>query len=407
MKRTARTHMPQVAVLLESSQGISRAMLLGILDYVRVYGPWSLNIAAGGTSDLKVPDLRRWRGTGIIGRVTTDAVARDILASRLPAVLFNPGDIYLAPSHPISKYSRTHCDSRAVGALAAEYYLGKAFPHFAFVGEVAGANWSRWRQEAFAARLGADGKPCHLYPLPPPAASAWEAERARLCAWLKRLPKPVALFAANDNRARQVLDACLIAGIAVPYEAAVLGVNDDILICETCIPPLSSIAVDGQKAGYEAARLLDDLMRRSVRSRQVMTYGPTGVVSRASTETLHVADKLVIRALEFIRINGGLTIRVTDVAAHLGVTCRWAEMRFQQALGQSIRATIQQARMVTVRALLEETGLSFGEISARCGFSQPHHLCTVFKRQFGMTMSAFRARKGLTPPPLLFPAPEK
>lgn len=390
--------MPQVAVLLESSQGISRMMLLGILNYVRVYGPWSLNIAAGGTSDLKVPDLRLWKGTGIIGRVTTDTVARDILASKLPAVLFNPGDTYLAPSHPISRYSRTHCDSPAIGTLAAEYYLGKAFEHFAFVGDVAGSNWSRWRQEAFAARLVTAGKPCHTYPLPPKKSSGWETERVRLCAWLKKLPKPVALFAANDNRARQVLDACLIGGISVPYEAAVLGVNNDILICETCIPALSSIAVDGEKAGYEAARLLDDLMRRSVRSRQIVTYGPTGVVSRASTDTLHVTDKLVIRALEFIRINGGLTIRVSDVANHLGVTCRWAELRFQQSLGRSIHNTIQHARMTTVCAMLKETSLAFSEISRRCGFAQPNHLCTIFKQQFGMTMSAYRhdGNKGRT-----------
>jgi AraC-like DNA-binding protein len=272
-------------------------MLLGILNYVRVYGPWSLNIAAGGTSDLKVPDLRLWKGTGIIGRVTTDTVARDILASKLPAVLFNPGDTYLAPSHPISRYSRTHCDSPAIGTLAAEYYLGKAFEHFAFVGDVAGSNWSRWRQEAFAARLVTAGKPCHTYPLPPKKSSGWETERVRLCAWLKKLPKPVALFAANDNRARQVLDACLI---------------------------------------------------------------------------------------------GGLTIRVSDVASHLGVTCRWAELRFQQSLGRSIHDTIQHARMTTVCAMLKETRLAFSEISRRCGFAQPNHLCTIFKQQFGMTMSEYR-----------------
>jgi hypothetical protein len=121
-----------------------------------------------------------------------------------------------------------------------------------------------------------------------------------------------------------VLDACLVAGVAVPYEATVLGVNNDVLVCETCIPPLSSIAVDAEKAGFEAARILDELMRRSSRRQQIVTYGPTGVVSRASTDTLQVEDRLVIRALEFIRINAGLGIRASDVAEHLGVTQRWS-----------------------------------------------------------------------------------
>jgi len=202
----------------------------------------------------------------------------------------------------------------------------------------------------------------------------------------------VAIFAANDNRARQVLDACLVAGIPVPYEAAILGVNNDILVCETCIPPLSSITVDDEKAGYEAARLLDQLIHKTIKGQKIVRYGPTGIVPRASTELVQVNDKLVIRALEFIRINAGLTIRVSDIADHLGVTCRWAEMRFQKTLGTSIMEAIQRARMATICSMLKETNLSFKEISRRCGFSQPHHLCTVFKNELGMTMSKYRSR---------------
>lgn len=395
--------MPQVAVLLESSHGISRAMLQGILKYVRVYGPWSIHIAAGGANDQQVPDAETWKGNGIIGRVPSKKAAQDIVSSKLPAVLFNPEDAYLAPQHPLSRYSRIQCDSHAIGAFAADHYLSKRFSHFAFVGSAAYTNWSRWRQEAYVARLAQAGILCHVYPQPPPELSAWSAERPRLCAWLKKLPKPAALFAANDNRGRQVLDACLVAGIAVPYEAAVLGVNNDALICETCIPNLSSIAVDDERAGYEAAGLLDQLMRRTLKKQTIATYGPIGIVSRASTELLHVDDKLVIRALEFIRINAGLTIRVSDVAGHLGVTCRWAEMRFQQTLGQSVHDTIQKARMTTVCSMLKETALPFAEISKRCGFAQPNHLCAVFKRQFGMTMSDYRTQH--KPSPLLLATP--
>ena len=384
--------MPQVAVLLEASLGISRLMLTGILNYVRVYGPWSLNIAGGGTRDLKLPDLRQWRGSGIIGRATTDAIARDIASAPLPTVLFNPCDAYLAPSHPLSACGRTQSDSPAIGRLAAEYYLGMAFRHFAFVGEVNDINWSAWRREAYIARLKENGQTCHIYPLPPRAKKTWNSERPLLCAWLHTLPKPVAIFAANDLRARQVLDACLIADVAVPYQAAVLGVNNDILICETSIPPLSSIALNAEKAGYEAARMLDDLMNRRPKKRQTFLYGPMGVISRASTETLQVGDKLVIRALEFIRINGGLTIRVSDVAERLNVSSRWVELHFRQTLGYSVHEAIQRARMATVCAMLKDTDISLKAISKKCGISHPNHLCTLFKRQFGSTMSDYRER---------------
>ena len=382
--------MPQVAVLLETSHGISRMMLQGILKYVRVHGPWSIHISAGGTSDLHVPDLRHWKGTGIIGRVTTDAVARAIIASRLPAVLVNPGDAYRAPAHPLSACNRTESDSPAIGRLAAEYTIGRGFVNFAFVGEVTGINWSVGRQNAYVARLKENGHACHIYPLPPKTAREWSAERPRLCDWLRKLPKPVALFAANDPRALQVLDACLIADIAVPYEAAVLGVNNDALICETCIPALSSIALNAELAGYEAARMLDERMRRPNGRHQTFLYGPTAVISRASTESIQVGNRLVIRALEFIRINNGLTIRVSDVAEHLGVSSRWVEQHFQQNLGYSVHSAIQRTRMATVCAMLKETDLPLTAISKRCGFSHPNHLCALFKREFGRTMTAYR-----------------
>ncbi|OGV61042.1 MAG: hypothetical protein A2283_22620 [Lentisphaerae bacterium RIFOXYA12_FULL_48_11] len=367
-------------------------MLQGILKYVRIYGPWSINIAAGGSNDLKVPDTKTWKGSGIIARVPNNKVAHDILTARLPTVIINPPDPYLKRSHPLSVYCRIQCDSHAIGKLAAESFLDNSFANYAFVGEVAGINWSRWRQEAYEKHLAAAGKTCHVFPISSGENPVWSSERERLCTWLKKLPKPAAIFTANDNRARQVLDACLVANIQVPYEVAVLGVNNDILICETCIPPLSSITVDDEKAGYEAARLLDQIMHKAVKGQKIVRYGTTGIVSRASTEVVQVKDKLVIRALEFIRINAGLTIRVSDVADHLGVTRRWAEMRFNKTLGHSIVESIQKARMTTICSMLKETDLSFREISRRCGFSQPHHLCTIFKQQFGVTMSKYRER---------------
>jgi len=200
----------------------------------------------------------------------------------------------------------------------------------------------------------------------------------------------VSPFAANDYRARQVLNACLIAGISVPHEVAVLGVNDDELICETTIPKLSSIAVDAERAGYEAARMLDEQLRGEKTQQQIFTYGPLGVVSRESTETLHVKDHLVIQAMDFIRINRGLIIRVSDVAEYVGVTIRWLEMRFREHLGRSIHDVIHDVRMETVCAMLEETDLSLNSISEKCGFAYTNHLCALFKKRYKITMSEYR-----------------
>ncbi len=382
--------MPQIAVLLESSHGVSRAMLQGLFNYVRIYGPWSLNVIEGGASDQRLPDAKFWKGDGIIARVPNDTAAKAIIASRLPAVLFNPVDAYLDPAHPLAKYCRIQFDSQAIGTLAAEYVLGRTPRHFAFIGHPADINWSRWRRDAFVQRLAEAGAACQIYPLPPAGKRDWSVERPLLCAWLRRLPKPVALFAANDSRGRQVLDACLVADIAVPYEATVLGVNNDALICETSIPPLSSIAVDDERAGYEAAQLLDRLMRGKERPGRIVRYGPKAVVTRDSTADLQVADKLVIRALEFIRINAGLNIRVSDVAEHLSVSPRWAESRFKQALGHSLHQEIHTVRMVTARNMVTATDRPLSEIAARCGFQSANHLCKLFKDAYGCTMSSLR-----------------
>lgn len=400
-RKSTRQKIPQVAILLESSHETSRGMLRGILNYVRLYGPWALHIISGGASDQKMPDLRAWHGSGIIARIPNDRVAADIDAARLPAVIIDPLAPYLAPTHPLSRCCRVQCDSEAVSRCAADHFLANAFTHFCFVGDPSGLNWSRWRQEAFIRRLSEAGYGCDLYPAPTAKERReWEVECKRMSRWLRTLPKPLAVFAANDTRGRQVLNACLAADIPVPYETAVLGVNNDTLICETSLPPLSSVAVDVEQAGYAAAELLDQLMRHTQCERKCVTYGPSGVVQRASTQRLHVTDRLVIRALEYIRINAGLNIRVSDVANHLGITRRWAEKRFGQTLQRSVLDEIQRVRMDTIRALVSETATPFTQIARRCGFTSANHLGIIFKNHFGMTMSDYRKQLPVAQHPL-------
>ena len=382
--------MPQVAVLLESSHETSREMLQGILQYVRVHGPWSINMVLGGANDQRVPDKKSWQGDGIIGRVPNDAAAKAIIEANLPTVIFNPYDKYTLPRHPLSDFCRVQCDSYAIGTMAAEYCLGLGLNNFAYIGRPENINWSRSRMEAFTSRIEKNHLTCHVYPLPPESKREWNTERPLLCSWLQGLPKPVAVFAANDNRARQILDACLHAGISVPYEATVLGVNNDALICETCIPTLSSINVNNRQAGYKAAEMLDQLMQGKKPALKIMSYGPGDISTRASTKNVQVSDHLVIQALEYIRVNAGLNIRVSDVAAHLNVTPRWAESRFKQVMGESIHEKIHRTRLNTICAMLKETEMSLSEISQRCGFSQLHHLCSTFKKEFGVTMSEYR-----------------
>jgi len=392
-KKTAQKTIPQVAILLESSHEISRGMMRGILEYVRIYGPWALHMIAGGANDQRMPDLKKWKGHGIIARIPNPESAEDIVQAKLPTILIDPFDLYLDRKHPLANCPRVQCNSEAVALMAANHLITQGFTNFAYVGDPNEFNWSRWRKDAFVNKLAENNFNCNIYKMPEiDDVSNWSSEKNHMCKWLKRLPKPAAIFTANDSRGRQVLNACLSADIAVPYEVAVLGVNNDVLICETSLPPLSSVAVDMERAGYKAAEMLDRLMRSGKLAQPHVRYEPDNIVHRASSQRLQVNDRLVIKALEFIRINSGLNIRVLDVAEHIDVSDRWLEKLFAQELGRSVIKEIHRVRSQTIYNLVTQTRLPFGKIAERCGFTNSNHLSVLFKKAFGETMSSARQR---------------
>jgi LacI family transcriptional regulator len=381
---------PHVAVILESSHEISRGMIRGILKYIHLYAPWNVDIVYGGPQDQRLPDKRYWKGNGIIGRIPNPRIAEEIIATRLPAVIIDPTDEFLQPNHPLSQYNSVRCDSASVGRMAADYLLNGNFRHFAFVGEVNGINWSRCRQETFAIRLAESGFSCNIYNVPVSLKQDWNLERKEMSRWLKRLPKPLALFAANDQRARQVLDACQKASLAVPYEIAVLGVNNDQLLCEMIRPPLSSIPLESENAGFLAAQMLDQLMKNQSPPQHTVWFAPLPVVTRESTKSIYVTNKKVVTALEFIRINSGTKIRVSDVVKQMKVTRQWAEKSFKRELGHSIMEEIKEVRLQMISSLVGRTEISFQEIATQCGFESANYLGVLFKKYFGTTMSEYR-----------------
>ena len=383
--------MPQVAVLLPTSVKVCRDMRRGILQYVHRHGPWGLHILEGRQGEQKLIRMKEWGCTGIIGRLYTPELAKAALAARVPLVVMDPLPELLRPEQPLARHSVVRSDTAAVGRLAAEYFLERKFIHYAYVGEVHGLEWSVTRGQAFADAVRKAGFDCHIYTALPKAEQEDAGiERDRLCAWLRNLPKPVALLAAMDNRGRQVMDACVWAGIVVPRDAAVLGVDNDEDLCETTTPPMSSILLDAERASYEAAHRLDNLMRRATSKQLVITYGPAHVVARRSTETTQIADGIVVRALEFIALNACSGIGVPDVVRHIHASRRLSEIRFRRELGHTILDGIQRVRLERVCTLLRETNLQIGEIVRACGFDSESHVSILFRRHFGCTMRDYR-----------------
>ena len=383
--------MPQVMVLLEMSNKINRDRIQGILRYERLYGPWRLHLVEGKRFEQPSRDLKSLGVDGVIAGTTLTELFEPVMRAGVPTVVFDPLAPYADNRNPVFRCSTVVCDSVAVGRAGAEYFVQCGFQRFAFLGDIWDSNWSLKRRSGFVGRLAEAGMACEVYQAPSEAErDDWCVEQKRMAAWLSGLPKPVAVMAANDVRGRQVLDTCLMAGVSVPDQVSVLGVDNDELICSTTNPPMSSILRDTEGSGYYAARMLDHLMRGRSRKKESLLYGPLRVVARQSTEKLQFTDRLAVKAVEFIRINSGISMHVTDVVKHLKVSRRLAELRFRQAVGHSIHDELQKARLAQVRRLLQETDLPISEISEQCGYESESYLGLVFRRHYAMTMRQFR-----------------
>ncbi|MFO7937711.1 MAG: XylR family transcriptional regulator [Kiritimatiellia bacterium] len=382
---------PLIMVLLEMSNKINRDRIQGILRYERLYGPWRLNLFEGKRFEQLVLNPETLGASGIIAVTTLTDVLDSILPTKVPTVFFDSWCPHKSIADKFRKYSAVTCDNETVGRCGAEHLLEKGFCRFAYVEDVWDSPWSSARFDGFTERLSEEGMSCERYSVSSDSArNDWQVDRESLAAWLVELPKPVAVLAASDSRGGQVLDACQYAGIPVPNDVAVLGVDNDELICSTTDPPMSSILRDTEKSGYMAAELLDSIMRRKISKRDLRYYGPASVVERFSTQRMPYADRLAIKAVEFIRINAGIGMSVLDVVNRLGVSRRLAEIRFKEVTGHSIHEEIQMARLSQVKNLLCNTDLSIGAITEQCGYMSESYLGSVFRRYFHMTMREYR-----------------
>ena len=289
----------------------------------------------------------------------------------------------------------------AIGHLGAEHFLEKGFKHFAFCG-FRNELWSSERRGGFVEALGLAGKRCGVFETDYPGASqpSWEfAEEDEMAKWLNTLPKPVAIMACNDLRGLHVVNACLLAGLRLPEEVAVLGANNESARCELSTPSLSSIPVDVSEYARLAGQALDEMMREGLprRERAPVLIDPLDVVTRRSTDILAVEDAAVAAALNLIRENSCNGITVEQVAKSVHISRSLLEKRFRQYVGRSPQVEIRNAQVCRIKELLSETEYSLAQIAEMTGFEHPEYMSVVFKRLTDMTPSHFRRRsKGLT-----------
>ena len=356
-------------------------------EYISAHGPWTAYLGEHSRGDLPGPWLQRWKGDGIIARVENPEIASALAALQVPVV-----NLSFAPL--LAGAPNFTTDNEGIAELAASHFLERGFEHFAYCGRPEFV-WSIDRGEAFVRRLAAFGKTCAVFEPPDGIARDSDEEIEGIAAWLRTLPKPVAVFACYDFRGQQVLDACSRAGLRVPDEAAVLGVDNDKLLCALSPPPLSSVIPNAGRTGWLAAEALDLMMRGEAVPAVITRVPPLGLEARHSTETMAVNDPEVADVIRYIREHACEGLTVAEVLRRFPMRRSLLDWRIKTVIGRTPHREIIRLQVAHAKHLLSHTSLPRQVVAKKCGFGYAAYLGLVFKREVGMTPVRYRKAQKL------------
>jgi LacI family transcriptional regulator len=358
----------------------------GVLRYARDNEcNWSY-ITAPESLSLSVLDLVGWPGDGILAALNTAEEAECAAAISIPVVNISSALVR-------SPVPRSIVDNHAIGALAADHLVSKGFQTYAFYG-LDGVQYSKDRHAGFEERLAAAGYDSVEFLSKPTfglGGNQWLQQYHVLADWLAQLPTPCGLFAVSDYRARQVLDACRQVELKVPEQIAVIGVDNEQVICEHAFPTLTSVARNDQLEGYRAAAMLHRLLQGKRVPREEDPIPPLQVVERESTATFAVADSRLRQALAFLHEHIEKPITIDQITEHAGVSRRWLEYAFRDVLGETPYQYLRRQRLAMARRLLAENPSDkVYAIAQQTGFSSAKQLAIAFHQDFGMSPREYR-----------------
>jgi LacI family transcriptional regulator len=348
-------------------------------------GGWSFTHVPEAVSRMSLHWLQSWHGDGTFVFADTPQQQRFVNSLRIPAVNFSA---YL--SKPI--LPTVNVDHRAIGRCAAEYFLSRRFRNLAYYG-VEDIYYSEERYSGFVQGVGSRAAMEKLLvPLPKERSFSWQKSRKALETWLRSLVPPVGILCSSDQRALMLLQVCQELGLSVPHQIAILGVDDDPLVCNHSHPQLSSIPRNDVEVGRQAAALLESLMNGAKQRGEWVFVPPGNVVSRQSTATFAVEDPVIVESLKWIRANIDKPFGSSEVADMSSISRRLFEIRFREAMGCSPYFFISQQRIEHAKSLLEDPkGMPLRQIYRACGFTSPRRFRLVFHRFAGVFPKKWKA----------------
>ena len=393
--QTAMNDSLRIALIMSTNPENNRASIDGITAYSKEHGPWRLVLQATTARHHVEPWLQRWKPDGVIARITNERMAASLQKLGVPVIdmLEESGD---------SGIPRVVGDAREAVRRIVDHLRDRHFRHFAFVGRE-DRHFAQQRlehvrdyihslQHAMKHRGGAALTFAEIM-LPWKSMPYMHVE---LADWLRALPKPVGVVACNDVWGVQVLRVCHEFDLRVPDDIAVIGLDDDPVMCRTCIPTLSSIGTSARAIGYRAAATIHGMVTRGEVPPGRTLVEPGVVRVRASTDTFAIPDADVVAAIRFLRAHACEHLTIPEVATKLGVSRRTLERDFAQHVGHSPAVEITRARLDRVRELLIATDLPLPVVARRTGFFHAETLHRLFKKQFGATPGEYRRAHRVT-----------
>ncbi len=374
---------PKVLVMIESSRESGRLLISGIADYSKHFGPWYIHWQPVGIQEL--PEmLTDQTFDGVLARNIADA---EIFRKRnIPVVIFALGSRFL----PGALFECAN--DQAICELIASHFIQRGFTNFAFFGQK-DTMWSANRARCFEEALRTSDFKADVFMTATSSVDELDEEsRERICGWLQSLSKPVGLMAANDDIGRAVIQLCEDAGVRVPSECAIVGVDNDPVVCGLSNPPLSSVALKQHQAGYHAAAALDKMMSGQDPGVSSIVGEVSELVVRQSSDVFAVDDRAVAQALRYIHDNVHRRLLVDEVAGVSGLCRRTLERRFSENGFSSILHYLRSARADHIATLLRESHLSIERVAELCNFSEAAHVSRFFSSVRGETPSAYRKR---------------
>ena len=381
--------MKRIMLLMDGASEFDRKLLRGLVRYSKDGGDFifyrmspSMTGDKGESGDKAVIAwARKWKADAIIGRWGgSDTSALEKL--HIPVVLQNVHE-------RSKKFSNLTGDYIGTGEMAADFFFRRRNINFAYFG-IKGTVWSEERLLGYRKRVAELGGSFHSLMMD----IQNERDEKKIASWLCELPKPVALFACDDSHALTLSEICKMNGIRIPDDVALLGVDDDELVCEISDPPISSIALDVEQGGFDAGKALHAMISGEQKGPFNIVIAPGMITQRASTQHHNISDPYIDKLVKYIEGNFNRDISTANILEQIPLSRRSLELKFKREMGGlTIYKYLTQCRIEHFAQLLVTSDLSLGEIASRSGISDYSNFSRIFKKHMGVSPQDYKKLK--------------